>query len=56
MTRTVCDTRPVTVEYEATPYSESLGDVIEAMNSWGMQHREHIMGKKRGVMEEVAFA
>ncbi len=53
VSRTVCDTRPITVEYEATPYSESLGGVITAMNEWGLKHREHIMGAKRS-MELVA--
>ncbi len=44
ITRTVCDTRPVTVEYAVTPYSETLTDVLEAMYKWGHQHREKILG------------
>lgn len=41
--REVCDTRPVTVEYSLTAYSETLSDVIIAMHKWGLQHRNKIM-------------
>lgn len=47
VSRTVCDTRPITVEYALTPYSESLNGVLEAMVSWGEQHRRKIMGKDK---------
>ncbi|MGB7394197.1 MAG: helix-turn-helix domain-containing protein [Pricia sp.] len=43
--RKVIDTRPVTVEYSLTPYSESLSEVVMAMRSWGIRHREKIIGK-----------
>lgn len=43
VTRTVCDTKPVTVEYALTPYSETLSEVIIAMHKWGKQHREKII-------------
>lgn len=42
--RTVCDTRPVTVEYSLTPYCETLTDVVIAMHHWGMQHRKKMLG------------
>jgi DNA-binding HxlR family transcriptional regulator len=45
VSRTVCNTRPVTVEYALTPYSETLSEVIVAMHSWGIQHRKNITGK-----------
>lgn len=45
VTRTVCDTRPITVEYSLTPYSESLSDVVEAMHKWGIEHRKKIMSE-----------
>ena len=44
--RTVCDTRPITVEYEKTEHSETLWGVIEAMRQWGNQHRDEIFGKR----------
>jgi DNA-binding HxlR family transcriptional regulator len=28
VSRTVCDTKPLTVEYALTPYSETLSDVL----------------------------
>lgn len=45
--RTVYDSTPVMVEYELTPYAESLHPVIEALKDWGAQHRERLMGKNR---------
>ncbi|MFH7018638.1 winged helix-turn-helix transcriptional regulator [Flavobacterium sp. FlaQc-47] len=42
--RTVCDTSPITVEYELTPYSDTLSELITVMHSWGKQHREKITG------------
>lgn len=43
VSRTVRDTKPVTVEYALTPYSETIFEVLEAMNKWGQQHRQKIM-------------
>jgi DNA-binding HxlR family transcriptional regulator len=47
VTRTVCDTRPVTVEYAATPYAQTLKYVVAAMREWGMTHHQTIVGKPR---------
>lgn len=33
---------PVVVEYLPTPYSRTLQPVLEALGSWGMQHREKL--------------
>jgi len=43
VSRKVCDTKPVTVQYELTPYSETLNDVLTAMEKWGFQHRNNII-------------
>jgi len=43
--RTVYDESPVLVEYTATPYSDSLQDVIGALRKWGLNHRKKILGK-----------
>jgi DNA-binding HxlR family transcriptional regulator len=43
VTRTVCDTKPITVEYALTPYSETLSEVILAMHKWGEQHRRKVI-------------
>jgi DNA-binding HxlR family transcriptional regulator len=45
ITRKVLDTYPETIEYTLTPYSYSLKPVVEAMISWGRQHRKTITGK-----------
>jgi DNA-binding HxlR family transcriptional regulator len=47
VTRTVCDTRPITVEYAATPYSRTLQHVVGAMREWGLTHHQTIVGKPR---------
>ncbi|HVY75414.1 MAG TPA: helix-turn-helix domain-containing protein [Puia sp.] len=33
---------PVVVEYEITPYSESLHEVVSALSDWGKRHRDKI--------------
>lgn len=43
--RTVYDTKPVTVEYELTPYGKSLEKIIDEMRNWGINHRQRIIGK-----------
>ena len=43
VTRTVCNTKPVTVEYALTPYSDTLSEVIIAMHKWGKNHREKVI-------------
>ncbi|HLW42637.1 MAG TPA: helix-turn-helix domain-containing protein [Flavobacterium sp.] len=41
--REVCNTKPVTVQYELTEYSETLNEVLGAMEKWGYQHRQKII-------------
>lgn len=41
--RQVCNTKPVTVQYELTEYSQTLNDVLTAMEMWGHQHRQKII-------------
>ena len=45
VTRTVYDTKPVTVEYEITEYGRTLQPIIFEMAKWGGQHRKRIMSK-----------
>ncbi len=33
---------PVVIDYELTPYSYTLRDVVQAMSQWGLLHRETI--------------
>ncbi len=43
VTRTVCDTKPVSVEYALTEYSKTLSEVVIAMHKWGLAHRKKMM-------------
>jgi len=43
VTRHVCNTKPVTVQYELTEYSKTLENVLVEMERWGYQHRQKIM-------------
>ena len=45
--RKVFLTEPITVMYELTPYSGSLGDVINALQKWGKQHRQRIVSSRK---------
>ncbi|RDC55289.1 transcriptional regulator [Pedobacter chinensis] len=45
VSRKVCDTKPITVEYSSTEYAETLKEVIDAMIRWGQNHRRKIIGQ-----------
>jgi DNA-binding HxlR family transcriptional regulator len=45
--RTVCDTKPVTVEYEITDYGKTLDKIIMEVMEWGMEHRKTIIASGR---------
>ena len=50
--RSVSTQMAIVVEYEITAYSETLGDVLQALREWGMMHREKIKSdslKEHGV-------
>ncbi|PCE66611.1 winged helix-turn-helix transcriptional regulator [Sediminicola luteus] len=42
VTRTVKNTKPITVEYEATPYAQTLKPLINEISNWGKMHRKTI--------------
>jgi DNA-binding HxlR family transcriptional regulator len=44
VTRTVKETKPITVEYEITEYGKSLQPIIIEITKWGTFHRKKIMG------------
>lgn len=46
VSRTVCDTKPITVEYALTPYSETLSEVIMSLHKWGTEHRKNVIENK----------
>ena len=45
VTRTVMDTRPITVVYEITPYGFSSAGIIRELYDWGSAHRKKVMIK-----------
>lgn len=42
VTRTVLNTRPITVAYAITPYGQTILPVAEALVQWGLEHREKV--------------
>ena len=42
ISRTVLQTRPVSVEYAITEYGLTFGEVLDAMRNWGIKHRRKI--------------
>ncbi|MFZ2282701.1 MAG: helix-turn-helix domain-containing protein [Lutibacter sp.] len=53
ITRTVQSTIPVMVEYELSASGRSLNAVLDAMITWGKQHRERVIGKNQKISEDV---
>lgn len=43
VSREVCPTKPITVQYELTEYSQTLNNVLTAMEKWGYEHRQRII-------------
>lgn len=44
ITRTVNNTKPITVSYELTDYGQTLEPIIQALAYWGINHRKRIIG------------
>jgi DNA-binding HxlR family transcriptional regulator len=42
VTRTIQDTRPITVNYSITEYGKSIIPVTDILVQWGLNHREKI--------------
>lgn len=47
ITRTVLNTKPITVEYEVTDFGRTLEPIITEMAKWGTNYRETLFGKRR---------
>lgn len=45
ITRTVYDSKPVTVEYALTPLGQSLKKILEELLKWGHHLRKEVVGK-----------
>lgn len=46
ISRTVLNTKPITVEYEITEYGKTLRPVIDEIANWGIGYRKSIYCKK----------
>jgi DNA-binding HxlR family transcriptional regulator len=46
--RQVYPTKPVTIIYEATTYSDTLKTVLQELSTWGEQHRKKVKESLRG--------
>ena len=44
ISRTVLQTRPVSVKYAITKYGRTFHEVLDAMKNWGLKHRRKIIG------------
>lgn len=51
--RNVFTSMPVIVEYELTDYAATLGDVLDALSTWGAMHRENV---KKSMTKQKAEA
>ncbi len=43
--RTICNTKPITVEYEITEYGRTLKPIISEIAKWGIEHRKKLFEK-----------
>jgi DNA-binding HxlR family transcriptional regulator len=46
ISRTVKNTKPITVEYSITDYGKTLAPLINELANWGIQYRKTLYGKK----------
>jgi DNA-binding HxlR family transcriptional regulator len=47
VTRTVDTGTPIVVTYQATEYTHTLRNVLEALSDWGAMHREKLRAEAR---------
>lgn len=47
VSRTVMNTKPITVEYAITEYGATLSPLIDELAKWGIEYRQSVYGAKR---------
>jgi len=52
--RNVYTGSPVIVEYELTPYADTLNDVLDTLSEWGAKHRENVRNSMKRAEPETA--
>ena len=45
--RTVCNTKPITVEYEITDHGLTLQNTIDEIANWGIAHRKRLFKQQK---------
>ena len=45
VSRTVLDTKPITVKYAITDYGKTLSPIIDELANWGISYRKAVYGK-----------
>lgn len=48
VTRTVLNTKPVTVAYNVTEFGKTLEKIIDEIANWGIDYRKAIYAKRKG--------
>ena len=46
VSRTVMNTKPITVEYAVTEYGATLSPLINELTNWGIEYRQSLYGSK----------
>lgn len=46
ISRTVMNTKPITVEYSLTEYGKTLSPLIDELANWGIQYRQSVYDSK----------
>lgn len=46
VSRTVMDTKPITVEYAVTEYGATLSPLIKELVNWGIEYRQSVYGSE----------
>ena len=46
ITRTIKNTKPISVEYDLTDFGKTLEPVIDSIAQWGTDYRETLFGKR----------
>jgi DNA-binding HxlR family transcriptional regulator len=46
VSRTVMNSKPITVEYSITEYGKTLSPLIDALANWGIEYRQSVYKNK----------
>ena len=47
VSRTVMNTKPITVDYSITEYGETLSPLIDELANWGIEYRKSVFKKEK---------